>query len=59
MKKVLSKPTRHPKADCTHAALRYDDLAGLSVPRLKTFVCGDYSGIRLKKQEEKNLSDGM
>ena len=38
---------------------RYDDLAGLSVPRLKTFVRRDYSGIKEKKQEENILSDGM
>jgi hypothetical protein len=38
---------------------RYDDLAGLSVPRLKTFVCGDYRCIAPKKQEGKNLSAGL
>jgi len=38
---------------------RYDDLAGFSEPRLKTFVLWDYIGISRKKQAENILSSGV
>jgi hypothetical protein len=62
----IDTPYRHEKspAETARRTMRvyskynppYADLAGLSVPRLKIFDCGDYSGTARKKQVGKFLS---